>query len=207
MFAILWIGKFILRLIGVVLIWTTGVLVIGWIGVTAYQHWSSNLFKDWQLTRIPASLHISGMSYSNEVSAVSESGATIQTGLAVYDLPEDVSSRISRLGLEFFGPPVPHSSWGDWKATPVMFDRYWVDDILRYEGWTDSQFDAQWKYLMGMENYLDLYGGQIENIPIDLVDRVNEAIRATGGYYAYGKGGSILIVPPGARQAFLLYRN
>lgn len=181
------------RLIGVLLGAVVAVIVAGFLVITGFQGWYESRREEWQLARMPAFLQVTGMTYSNEVSEGPGPGAN-ETGLAVYGLPDAIATEIADKGLDFFARP--ETPWKGWRPTPVERDQSWSVDFRTAPAAAPPD----------LADYLDEYGRPLD-VPPRLAAQIDHAIQAPGSYYAYGRAGSLLIVAPAARQAYLLYRG
>jgi hypothetical protein len=118
-----------------------------------------------------------------------------ETGVLVYEMPEAVAEGLEAGGVGYLEqlprkpqspPPDFRGVYSDWQETPVVPDpRHW--------GSSDYEGTRYW-VSPGIGDYLNKYGFPI---PIDasIEAMINDAISKSGGYYAYGRIGMILLIP------------
>jgi hypothetical protein len=148
------------------------------------------------LARVPAPLHVARIEYRVEEAWGIGLPGDNETGLVVYRLTRE-SARWARDE----GRRLPQSLRGtnEWRPTPV--------DV-----WADGGF--RW-HLRGRKNriatpaadisqYLSKYGFPIPLEP-SRINEVNRAIRTSGSFYSYGRGGTLTIVDPTWGKVYFVY--
>jgi len=151
------------------------VIVFGW------YRWYLNSHH---LSFVPRELGVTSVDYSEEKSWGFGPGGN-ETGFLAYTMPPQVAEKIERDGLKFFQGL--RSDYWNWSSTPVV----------RNNNWGREQ-------PLTISGYLGHYGFMIE------VDRNLEAEAATalnqpGNFYAYARGGRMIVVVPQSRRVFVVY--
>ena len=146
------------------------------------------------MDRVPADLEVQRLLYEkteNWGSPLFPLPGDNETGLLLYDMPAAVADRIVAEGVSFFDRPenrgrrhgrqTDHASW---RETPVPI-------TWSFKG---PSIDA----------YLDRYGFGIEIEP-SIVTMIDDALGKLGSFYAFGSGGSVVIVIPAQRRVVYAY--
>lgn len=159
------------------------------------------LFKAYELrfvlARVPSPLHVAWIEYRLEDSfgGIGLPGDN-ETGFVVYRLT-DASAQWARSKGARLGEALPGGA-ESWHATPV-------DDSGARHRWHHYDSEAEKRgYPATIAEYLDAYGF---SIPIEKGrdDEANRAIRASGSFYSYGRGGSVTIVDPARGKVYFAY--
>jgi hypothetical protein len=167
------------------------VMVPGW---QALQYW-------WRLGLAPAGLDIWLVLYSQEETWGFGPGGN-ETGVIVYKLPEAAATRVAAGGAPYLttlsnaSESAGRGRYQNWRATPISGDEQWL--------YGDTGARRRAGYRASIDDFLDRYGFRIE---IDAAAKalIDEALSSSGSYYAYGAGGSLVIVAPRVRRVILAY--
>jgi hypothetical protein len=172
------------------------IIAIPWGGCQLNLHYH-------RLSFVPEAMGVSHILYAAEQSWGFGPGGN-ETGIIVYEMPKAVAEQLEARGLAYLQslPQQPGGDWhgryDNWRPTPVVRDRRWpkggTGDRVSVEG------GPSW-ISPGIGDYMFFYGFEI---PLDLgVERmVNEAIFTSGGYYAYGRIGMIILIPAAQRIVY-----
>jgi hypothetical protein len=114
-----------------------------------------------------------------------------ETGLLLYEIPAAVAGKIAAEGISFFSRPENRArrhgrqtDFASWRETPVPM-------TWSFKGPSISA-------------YLDRYGFGIEIEP-SIVAMIDDALGKPGSFYAFGGGGSVVIVIPAQRRVVFAY--
>jgi len=121
-----------------------------------------------------------------------------ETGVIVFELPEDMSAQMKSDGIEFL------------KRMPAKENTHGHG---RYEHWQNTPVDGNHKWFIegdvatarpSIVNYLDRYGF---GIPIDqaIQQEIDRAIAVPGSYFSYSRGGGVLILIPQVNRVVYAY--
>ncbi|WP_378950164.1 hypothetical protein [Mesorhizobium sp. ANAO-SY3R2] len=122
-----------------------------------------------------------------------------ETGVIVYNLPEDAVKAIASRGIDYLRQlPCKKDNrdsrgrYHAWKETPIPAEGNWAESA-----------GGEKSALPEVSNYLDKYGFGIR-ISKSVETTIGNAISAPGSFFAYGRSGAMLVVPS-KRQAFYVY--
>ncbi|MCO5145119.1 MAG: hypothetical protein M9895_02935 [Aquamicrobium sp.] len=142
------------------------------------------------LSFAPCGMDVSGIAYmKNEAWGIGLPGDN-ETGIVVYRLPGSVAEAIEAQGIDYFRTLKcdvrkygRRGQYRSWLETPVAPDRRWGEQIK-------------------VSSYLNRYGF---GIPVrrSVEVMVDQAISAPGAFYAYGRIGTILVIPTEHRAVFM----
>ncbi len=147
-----------------------------------------------KLSYVPVAMGIKTVRYSNEESYGFGPGGN-ETGVIVYDLPNEASEKIKEFDIEYFNliskEPRTSNGWEgvftNWYKTPVVLNDLWKGPKMAGE------------YIQKIDNpkisiFLDNYGFGIP-IDKDIEANIDDGIRGNEGYYSYGRVGVLIIFP------------
>lgn len=149
----------------------------------------------------PADIGVAGLLYHTEKSwgmPLLAMPGDNETGFVVYALSDAAGAQIKAEGVAFFSRPENvaqrvdyQRAYDKWRETPIEIDRDWASDAPKDRP-------------PNINDFLDKYGFAI---PVDskLVAQVNDAISKPGSYYAYGRGGGLVIVIPQTKRVIFTY--
>lgn len=124
-----------------------------------------------------------------------------ETGFNEFLLPARATERIAAGGETYMAslaPIVRARGWdGDWMPTPVPAEPPWVI------GSGDAAFGRE-PGTVSILAFLGRYGFLID-IPEAQRARIDAALTAPGSYYAFGRGGRVIVLSPGERRAWVAY--
>jgi hypothetical protein len=83
-------------------------------------------------------------------------------------------------------------SYYGWRRTPVVRDNHW------------SAPEAGEPEAVSLTAYLNRYGFEIP-VDGDVAAEADRLMRTPGAYYAYGRGGSMVIVAPRVKRVVMAY--
>lgn len=155
------------------------------------------------LELVPEELGASKILYTKEEAWGFGPGGN-ETGIHVYELPEDAFQKIQAQGIEYF-KNLPSNTNGegdwighyqDWKETPIKVSQYWTD----YMSLGDNADYS--KQIPSVYHYMNAYGFGLEIDP-QIQKLVDDAITVKGNYYSYGRIGFILIIPEKRRIIYV----
>lgn len=117
-----------------------------------------------------------------------------ETGIIVYRMPASTRERILSEGIEWLnGLPGGGHRWRgvyrDWHSTPFDPDVDGAFDI-----WTMEKRDESCGHGGGIAAYMFAYGFCIPFDP-HYESLANEALSSSGGFYAFGRIGMLLLIP------------
>lgn len=155
--------------------------------------------RNHRLGFVPKALKVSKIVYAQEESrGIGPSGN--ESGVIVYELPEDVAEQIKKSGITFFSDSLASKQGNDdrageyekWEETPLLSESAWRE---AGEGRTTAAPQ--------IENYLNRYGFGVSVEP-DVAKEINLIVSKGGAYFARGRGG-IIIVSPETKRVIYTY--
>ncbi|RDE07913.1 hypothetical protein [Pelagibacterium lacus] len=167
--------------------WITIVLAISVPAFWMIGQWAADATQDWRMSRIPALLAASEITYSSEVGGAPGPGAN-EGGLAAYALPDATVAALERQGLDFLATPDLA-----WHPTPLGGPSG--------EALTDPATGHP-----DIRRFIERY----VSVALDpAIERsLNEALATPGTYYAFPRDGiSVVIVAPSMARAFFAYNG
>ena len=166
------------------------VIVLGFAGCQAVGYL-------WRQGHVPHGVRAPMIVYATEKTFGLGPGGN-ETGVIIYRMTEKSARRVARGGAPYL---IAHSlptgrddraSYDGWAPTPAVRDDHW------------SEPETGEPAAVSLEAYLDHYGFRIP-VDEDVAAEVDRLMRSPGAYYAYGGGGSLVIVAPRARRVVLAY--
>ncbi len=158
--------------------------------------------KQRKLSFIPDELKVSKIIYSKEKSWGFGLPGDNETGVIAYEMPEYISTKISKEGIDFLSSFLSSSKdnneresyYENWHSTPI------VDN-----NWSDSASDNNSTNIVKakIKTYLERYGFSIA-IDSNIEEQINHVIAENGSFFAYGRVG-LIIVAPKIRKVFFVY--
>ena len=121
-----------------------------------------------------------------------------ETGLIVYRMTDQSARAVAKGGTAYL---IAHSlptdrddraSYIDWRPTPIIRDDRW------------STPEPGEPSAVSLSAYLNRYGFEIP-VKARVAAEVDRLMRSPGAYYAYGGGGSLVIVAPRTKRVVLAY--
>lgn len=150
---------------------------------------------------VPAKFNVSDVLFSKEEIGGFGPGGNEQ-GLIIYKLPDDVASKITSQGINFFDnisiakhSNIQSDSYEKWDKTPIIDDSNWLDN--------DSNLEAK-PNKASVKNFF-ANGGPIE-IELKIEEEVNSIIMEEDNFYSRGRIGT-LIVAPAKRKIIYIYNS
>lgn len=118
-----------------------------------------------------------------------------ETGIIVYDLPENAADAIAKGGLRYLHglPANPRSSGHDWRGS--------------YDRWQATPFDDAARARM-TSTYTDIPRdcGFCVRVDPDIWAEVERIVGTPGSYYAFGRIG-VIVVSPRAKRVIYMYNG
>jgi hypothetical protein len=152
--------------------------------------------RNFMLSVVPDALRVTSVFYSEEEAWGIGPGGN-ESGIRVFQMPEQISKEIEFRGIEFFRnlPPNKNSKGGDWwrgtynnwKETPIKVD----------EHWRKSEKNKN------LDIYDYVYGIKIKP---EIFAQANLIMNSKGSYYAYGVKGLIIVSPKNNLVLYLYNR-
>lgn len=178
--------------------WTErlGFLGVGLVAIsspyTAFKIHELNLVFE----RVPDPLRAIWIEYREEKSWGHGLPGDAETGVVVYRLT-DGSARRAQAEGDRLRESLP-GGYESWHPTPIA---NWDYDGSPWRKSRDNIKNSP--HGPDIKEYLDKYAP----IPIDQqrIDEINQAIRTTGSFYSYGRGGSITIVSPMNEKVYFAF--
>jgi len=153
-----------------------------------------------EMNRIPDGLSINGKIHGEEQTFGFGPGGA-ETGLAIYVLSSDDAERLKAqnatlIDSDRIGAAMGQSGkFGAWRRTPID-----VDGDPR--SWGESGQVETPRAAPRIRNFLGRYGFAIPvEPPVEAL--VDSVISTDGAYYAYGQGGSLIVVAP--KQELIIF--
>lgn len=145
---------------------------------------------------VPAQLQAGEEVYRSKVISGYGLPGDNETLLAAYSLPEHTSRRIKAEGLSYVSTLyTKKNGYYVWRPTPL----YGEDQrLFRTE---DDQTDDAYPQGVDIANYLNRFGFGIA-VRSDIRRDVNRVLNSAGGYYARGRGGTLIIVSPQQNRVY-----
>lgn len=166
-------------------------LFIGW---SAFQ-------DDPRLRFAPAGMGVERVLFAKEEAWGIGLPGDNETGFMAFALADEAAQDLLNKGIEHFSSESREvKSFGPrkeciWSATPIS-----IND-LRWLKWTGDNVNSGPR----LSNYLNQYGFGID-IPSDLEEEFNNAIRSPGSYFCYtGIGNGVILVAPAVKKTFYAY--
>lgn len=131
--------------------------------------------------------------FNNQTYGVGPGGN--ETGFNVVLLSRKGAERVAAGGVDWLNAQPGGRIEPDWRATPVPRDEFWLGRASSAAGsWPEPTVRA----------ILDYYGFGID-LPARHREAVDAALNAPGNFYAFGRGGLIVVVVPKAQRAYVFY--
>ncbi len=168
--------------------------VAGYVALKVYEHrFEQYLF--------PARIEVTSTIYRVEENWGFGPGGN-ETGVIVYGLDEATSKRLQQTGRSLVDDRSIRAAVGganrdyyEWKQTPIDgSERQWSSNDPSH-GSTDSSLILR---------YLNRYGFGVAVAP-SMASEIDDTLSNTGAYYAYGRGGSLIVIAPKKRQLIFAY--
>jgi len=156
--------------------------------------------RSFMLSVVPDALRVTSISYSKEECWGFGPGGN-EAGIRVYPLPGQVADEISQRGIEFFDnlPPNQNQQKRDWRGI--------------YSNWSQTPINAngRWRKPKKEKGYFDIYDyicayGLCIDINGMVVKQATEIVNSKGNYYAFGRGG-LIVVSPGNKLVLYMYNG
>lgn len=155
---------------------------------------------------IPTGLTVTATIYESEESWGFAPGGN-ETGVRVYELSTDSAQRLIAASDALHDDSAIRGLMG--RASAPRRDYYWwrrtpVDPRTTANEWGQRSNHGQERHPPRLQEYLDVYGF---GIPIDTeIERLfDNVIQTPGAFYAYGRGGAVIVVSPQTRRVFIAY--
>jgi len=173
--------------------------VVGFLALFAAVAWSlavvgwSQLTRSYHLSVVPPEMGVSTILYVEEDAWGGGPGAN-ETGIIVYEMPETTRERILNEGTDWLnGLSGSGKRWRgvyrNWHSTP--FD----PDVNRaFDIWAMSGRSGMCGHGGGIAGYMFKYGFCVPFDP-HYESLANEALSSSGGFYAFGRIGMLLLIP------------
>ncbi len=168
-------------------------LYLGW-QVIEYRH---------HLSFVPPDMGVWRVRYVSEKAVGFGPGAN-EAGIIVFDLPSDTVAAIETGGIAWLDAlrTTNLAQGTNWQATPLVTDEPWADPALCSASGSEPSELATSHNCPGIAGFLDRYGIYLSLDPA-VEKLVNDAIFATGSYYAFGRTGLLIVIPAQARVVFV----
>lgn len=174
-----------------------------WVSLVSCDDSSKRLRQrtEHHLNFIPQGMAVDKVLYSEEEVFGWGPGGN-ETGIIVYELPSSVAENIEKKGLAYFSAMPISNNRQDWQGVYRQWDATPMTEAD--EVWFDLPASDETTSAPKLDNYLNRYGFDISVEP-EIEDTVDEIISLPGSFYAYSRGGGIIIVAPEARRVFYVY--
>lgn len=154
-----------------------------------------------RLSFFPQELNVGNLIFANEESWGFGPGGN-ETGIIVYELPDDVAKKIEKNGINFLNGKSPDDKETDqsskdenWQQTP----------ILQSDEWIESEGAALPKK-PNISGYLGKYGFSID-IDSRVRTKIDSALEKNGSYFHYTSHGGVLMIIPRERMVLYAYHG
>lgn len=117
-----------------------------------------------------------------------------ETGFNAFVLPAGAAERVRSGGTALLARLAPES---EWRETPVPSEPPWVAEA------GDRSVELE-PGSVSVLAYLGRYGFFID-LPQTRRTRFDAAIRAPGSFYAFGRGGRVIVISPPQKRAWVAY--
>lgn len=155
-----------------------------------------------RLAYVPEEMNVSRIIFAKEEVWGFGPGGN-ETGLIVYDLPEESAEKIAADGVTYLSslpsthlgkPHDWHGRYETWYKTPIIKeDKVWFGIPASGNITTEPK----------LENYINQYGFSI-SIPVEIEQNIDKAITTSGNFYAYGRIG-VIVIAPSMKKVFYIY--
>lgn len=146
------------------------------------------------LRALPPAVGAESIEYSrNETYGFGPGGK--ETGFNVIRLSETGARRVAEGGIPWLDAQTGGRVFPEWAATPVPHDEYWM-------GRADSALGAFPSPTV--EAVLDRYGHGFD-LPDAHQTALDAALNASGSFYAFGRGGLVVVIVPPEGLAYVLH--
>lgn len=152
-----------------------------------------------EMKRIPRLLTVTGKIYEAEKAWGFGPGGN-ETGVSVYRLGDADAQRLTSIDATLLNDASIRAAvgragrdYGEWRRTPIARRR-----------WGKSNFSEESQQPLRISEYLNHYGF---GIPLDPAaeEMIDRTISAPGAFYAYGRGGSLIVIAPSVRRVIFAY--
>ena len=118
-----------------------------------------------------------------------------ETGFNVVRLTDEGAERVAKGGVAWLNSTAGGRVEPDWAETPVPRDEVWMGRADSAAGaLPDPSVDA----------VLNRYGFGFA-LPTDHKAALDTALNAPGSFYAFGRGGLVVVIVPATRRAYVFY--
>jgi len=183
-------------------------LVIACVFAAALLAWKVQIYRH-HLRFVPDAMNVWWVRYVAEESWGAGLPGGNETGIIVYDMPDQTKESLDTKGLAWVEalpqPPWPEWRGGyeEWHTTPISTaDFAWADpakcppkDSDRYRGFYPNGCPS-------ISGYMGEYGFDIP-FDSDVEKMVNDALFSRGAYYAFGRIGILILIPAQQRIVYV----
>lgn len=159
----------------------------------------------WHLSFVPPAMGVSSILYVKEEAWGFGPGGN-ETGVIVYELPEEAAEDIRRVGMQYFTAlPVKHHTQG-FEGWNGVYDTWQPTPVLVEQNLSSGNEVKVVKVPLRIKHYMRMpeNGFGIDIDPAIACD-IDDAISTPGSFYAYGRAHDLLIVIPRTGRVVLLY--
>ncbi|MCL4677765.1 MAG: hypothetical protein KJ017_04125 [Alphaproteobacteria bacterium] len=178
------------------------ILSILFLTVACFKFWEYQFY----LSAVPQEFGVYKILYRQENAWGFGPGGN-ETGIRVYELPEQTYQIIQQQGLEYLNnlPSAKarqvkgRSDWRgkykNWLETPINVTRHWTDYMSLPD---DADYS---KEVPSISHYMSAYGFGLRIDP-KIRNLADDALKSPGNYYAYGRIGVIIVIPQKKRVIY-----
>jgi hypothetical protein len=172
----------------------------------AFLAWNVFVYRH-HLRFVPEAMNVWWVRYVSEESWGFGPGGN-ETGIIVYDMPDEVRDALHEKGTAWLGalPPNSWQGWqgrySDWHTTPVPPTQFWADPAACPPKTSDRYLFIYPNGCPSIAGYMGEYGFPIL-FDRDVETMVNEALFSPGAYYAFGRIGMLILIPARERIVYV----